>query len=182
MASITTAAVLAPLLKRLRRRVDSARRSRRSRSSSSRPEFELSDKQFRVDFICSTLVRGCGFCKSWRVADCLAVDLPPPSLLAGFHTSGLLSPGLPARRAMIRLSSQAVTVGVSKPPSPRMCAMLPLTGATTSNIPRLVGQHDNIIRLDPRFVETGVARSAGVSCDRKISILMRLACKRINDA
>jgi hypothetical protein len=30
---------------------DSARRSRRSRSSSSRPEFELSDKQFRVDFI-----------------------------------------------------------------------------------------------------------------------------------
>jgi hypothetical protein len=34
----------------LRGAFDSARRSRRSWSSSSRPEFELSDKQFRVDF------------------------------------------------------------------------------------------------------------------------------------
>ncbi len=89
----------------------------------------------------------------------LAVDLPPPSLLAGSHTSGLLqSTWTSCASSDDQTFQPGCNCGSVKASFSANGVMLPLTGATTSNIPRLVGQHDNIIRLDPRFVETGVAR------------------------
>jgi hypothetical protein len=92
-------------------------------------------------------------------------------------------PGLPARRTTIRLSRRAVTMGVSKPSPPRMSALLPLNWRY--DFPIFPGWLANttisfgwILGLST----PGVARSAGVCSGRKISLLTRLACKRINDA
>jgi len=127
--------------------------SRRSKSSPSRPEFELSDKQFRLDFI------NAGCCRSWRApaAGRLAVDLPLPSLLAGFHPSGLLQSSWTSRASNDDQTFQAGcndgSVKASASANVRLATIK--LALRLSNIPRLVGKHDNIVPLDPRFVDTG---------------------------
>jgi hypothetical protein len=133
--------------------------SRRSKSSPSRPEFELSDKQFRVDVI------NAGFCKSWRApaAGRFAVDLR--LCWQGFTRQAFCShPGLTERRTTIRLSRRAVTMGVSKPPPPRISALLPLNWRYDFPIfPGWLANTTISFGSDPRFVDTrGGAKRRGV--------------------